>query len=241
MLGLKIAVLFGLYPNLLGFCGSQKSSDKDILSRWLSGERISIQKIKKIIRGFEGAFPYYKLIASSNNIKDPFDAKVICAYWIGNNLLENVSIIDLRKMIAKEFSKRGLLGKYAAEKKAKAIPYASIPHHSFHVLVIGSVTGRVELKGKLLDLCRISWGEVLNDTKREKNAIIECRPLQKKNRKYIIGKAKQKTVFLDKNFIPNVKVGDIVAVHWNHVVKVIGRKDASLLKKYTQSTINSLE
>ena len=41
-------------------------------------------------RGFEGAYPYLELIASENGIADPLDARVVEAYWLGNDLLEHV-------------------------------------------------------------------------------------------------------------------------------------------------------
>jgi len=230
MSGLKLAVLFGLYPNRLGFCGPREASDKDILSRWLAGERISEEIIRNILRGFEGAFPYYKLIAKSNNIKDPFNEKVVSAYWIGNNFLENVSIIDLRETITKEFSKKGLLSKSVAEEKAKLIPATSIPHHSFHVLVIGSVTGRVTLKGKLLDLCRIRCGKVLHYINGSREVTV-C---------YNIGDLAQHVVSLDSNLVGSVNKGDFVAIHWGNVVKVLNSIDVALLKKYTKVTRNSL-
>lgn len=240
MSGLKLAVLFGLYPNQLGFCGSQKSSDKNIIHDWLRGKRIPEEKIKKILQGFEGAFPYYKLIAESNSIKDPFDERVVSAYWIGNNLLEKVSIADLRAMIVKEFSKRGLLSEDIAEKKAKIIPRTSIPHHSFHVLVMGSVTGRVVLKGKLLDLCRVSSGMVLKDAGSGKKVIIEYQPLQKKNAKYIFSRLTRQSIFLDKSFVPNVKIGDMVAIHWNHIVQILSERNLFFLRKCTKITMDSL-
>ena len=226
MSGLKLAALYGFYPHQLGFCGPQKKSEKKVLLEYLSGKRISEQKIKKILGAFRGAFSYYKLIAKSNRIEDPFDGMVVKAYWIGNQLLEKVPIDSLKEMIIKEFAKR------------KKIHPVSKAHHSFHVLVIGSVTGRIVLEGKLLDVCRISWGKV---KERDKNGIIiEYQPLQKKNKRYFLGEPIDKFVFWDKNFIPKIKIGDWISIHWNHAIQILNKKDLTNLKKYTKITIDSL-
>ena len=244
MFGLKLAALCGFYPHKLGFCGLQKNSTKKTILSYLSGEKIPEQKIRKILETFKGAFSYYKLIAKSNRIKDPFDEKVVKAYWIGNQLLEKVPVDSLKEMIIKEFVGPGFLSKKMAEKKAKEVPFASKAHHSFHVLVMGSVSGRIILEGKLLDLCRIAWGKVIEYKKRGtenlNRIIIEYQPLQKRRKKYFLGEPIHKIVFWEKKFIPEIKIGDKVATHWNHIVQILSTKDLIYLKKYTQITIDSL-
>jgi len=84
MQGIRIAALYGFYPHRLGFCGPQKNSAKKTLLDYLSGEKISEQKIRKVLETFKGSFSYYKLITKSNGIENPFDEKVVKAYWIGN-------------------------------------------------------------------------------------------------------------------------------------------------------------
>ena len=245
MQGIRIAALYGFYPHRLGFCRLQKNSAKKTLLDYLSGEKISEQKIRKVLETFKGSFFYYKLIAKSNGIEDPFEEKVVKAYWIGNQLLERVPIDSLRKMIIKEFSGPGFLLKEIAEKKASGVPLTSKAHHSFHVLVIGSVSGRLVLKGNLLDICRIGWGRVIGyEKKKTENiyrVIIEYQPLQERKKKYYLGKPIHKIVFWDKKFIPEIKIGDRIATHWNYIVQVLGIKDLVNLEKYTQVTVNSLD
>lgn len=245
MQGIRIAALYGFYPHRLGFCGLQENSTKETLLDYLSGEKISEQKIRKILETFKGSFSYYKLIAKSNGIKDPFDEKVVKAYWLGNQLLEKVPIDSLKKMIIKEFTAPGFLSKEIAEKKASRIPLNSRAHHSFHVLVIGSVSGRIVLEGKLLDFCRIGWGKVMRykkgETENTNKVIVEYQSLRKRKRKYFLGKPIHKIVFWDKKFIPKIKTGDIVAIHWNYIIQTLNVKDLVNLKNYTQITIDSLD
>lgn len=231
MSGLKLAALYGFYPHRLGFCGSQEKSAKKILSAYLQGEGVWEQKAREVLKSFEGAFPYYKLIAQANGIKDPFDEKAVRAYWLGNELLEKVPVVSLKKMIAEEFAK-----------PTKKIPQSSKAHHSFHVLVVGSVTGRIKLAGKLLDFCRVSWGRVIKAPKtlgQKSKVLIEHQPLVG-DKNFKLGKPAKKEVFWDRMFVSRLKKNDAVSLHWNHVIQVLGERDMSNLEKYTQNTIDSL-
>ena len=202
MLGLRIAALYGIYPHQLGFCGPEKESK--LLVDYLSGKKISEQKIKGILKQFKGAYPYYERIAENNRIKDVFNEKVVKAYWIGNSLL-------------------------------KKAPKA---HHSFHVFVVGSVTGRIELKGKLLDICRVSWGEVIKKGKNK--VIIRYQPIRKVKGKYLLADFIEKSILWNKEIVPDIEVRDMVSCHWNHLIQTLSTQDIVNLKKYTQLTLDGL-
>ncbi|MBU2564195.1 hypothetical protein KKA23_01285 [Patescibacteria group bacterium] len=202
MLGIKIAILYGLKPHELGFCGPQEEKNKGILSQYINGKNIDKKKIKELLKEFEGAYPYYELIAKSNNIKDPFNKQVIRAYWIGNKLLEKVK---------------------------------SNAHHSFHVLIIGSVTGRIELKGELLDICRVGWGRVKERSPKLK---VEYQSFVGK-KQLKLGELVYKEIEWNKAFLPNLKVGDWVSFHWNQAIEILNKKDIENLKKYTQISLDA--
>jgi len=212
--GLKIAARFGFRPHYLGLCGPEQARQEKLLQKFLQG-KILAAKMKPVFRKFLGAHCYYRLIARSNKIKDLFTEKVVSAYWIGNKLLDNVKTKDLRKMIATEFSGPGLLPKEIVAKKAAMIPEGSKPHHSFHVLVIGSVTGSVDFKNTgLKDLCRVSWGRIKKI--KNKSCIVEYQPLVGE-KKIKLGKPVKKEIIWNKNLIPEIKIGDWVAFHWNFI------------------------
>ncbi len=115
--GLKIAARFGFRPHYLGLCGPKQARQQKLLQKFLQGE-VSTRKMEAVFRKFLGAYSYYKVIARSNKIKNPFDKRVVSAYWIGNELLDKVKTEDLRKMIAREFVGPDLLPKEIALKKA---------------------------------------------------------------------------------------------------------------------------
>ncbi|OGZ17526.1 MAG: hypothetical protein A2Z78_01545 [Candidatus Nealsonbacteria bacterium RBG_13_36_15] len=237
MSGLKIAALYGIKPHTLGFCGPQEKSASRLILSYLSGKKISGKKIRKIFEKFEGAYSYYKLIAKANKIKDPFDERVVMAYWIGNSLLDKVSTRKLREMIIRKFSRPGLLSKKLAKEKAEKIPKGAKPHHSFHVLVIGSVTHRVKLQGKLLDFCRVSWGKITKIDPRKGRIKVKYRPLTI-GKKYRLGKTKEKYITWNKDLLPNLKIGQYISFHWNQAVQILIKKDLANIQKYTKKTLD---
>ena len=244
--GLKLAAIHGYRPHMLGLCGPAEARRQKLLKKFLQGQ-VAPSKMPKVFRQFMGAYAYYRLIAKSNNIGDPFDKRVVEAYWMGNKLLDRVKINDLREMIAKDFVGSGLLSKEVAADKIAQIPTGSKPHHSFHVLIIGSVTGSVDFTGntKLKDICRVGWGMVANGQSLMANRAIqkitvEYQPLVgKKNIQ--LGQPIKKEISWDKLIAPKVKKGDWVSFHWNWLVKVLNAKELNNLKKYTRNTLNTLK
>lgn len=237
MLGIRTAALYGIYPCDLGLCGPQEMELKKVLSRYLSEENVSEQELRSILEKFVGAYPYYKLIAESNEINDFFDDRVVRAYWIGNELLENIPVDSFKKMIL-DFSDLGFLSKESVQEKLKNVSNITKPHHSFHVFSIGSVTGTVELKGRLLDICRVNWGEVID--KKEGKIIVRYQPIEEIDGKYSLMDSIEKDFLWNKAFVPNLEIGDKVSCHWGNVVEVIKEKDINNLRKYTNLTLNSI-
>jgi len=230
--GLKLAALYGLKPHQLGFCGL--GSEQNVLLNYLKKKKnISDKEVKEVLKTFQAAYPYYKLIARSNQINNPFDKRIIRAYWTGNGLLDKVRISDLRKMILEEFSKQGLLPKELAFQKAKLIPKNSKPHHSFHVLYIGAITGSPISR----DICRPCWGKVEELKIKSQKLKVTYQPLVKNK----LGKAVKKEINWDKELVSNIKLGDWISFHWNQVIEVLSEQDKNNLEKYTLITIKSLQ
>lgn len=237
--GLKIAALYGVIPQQRGFCGPLGESTTQKLLDYISGKEIPEGEIKGILERFDAVYPYCKLIAASNSIENPFDEKVVKAYWIGNKLLERVSIEGLRQMIIEQFSRPGLLPREIAEIKAKDVPSGSIPHHSFHVLFFGSITGRVVLWGELLDLCRICWGEIREFDPFRKWIKVKYQPLITE-KEYLLGDPKEKYIDWNKAWIPQPQVGQQVSFHWNQAVQVLTQEDIKNLDRYTKRTLGTI-
>jgi len=253
MSGLKRAILYGLKPHDLGFCGPKEKATKTLLD-FLLKKNIPEKKIKKILREFVGAYAYYRLIADKNGIKDPLDARVIEAYWIGNELLDQVDGLSLKRLVEESFSAPGLLPKAVARVRASRIPRGAVPHHSFHVFIIGSVSGRVTLSGAMLDLCRVGWGKVrrfkISDPsassgqvlrlKNEKEKIVvEYQPLVGE-KKLKLGKPVKKEIVWNRKLLPGLKKGDWVSFHWGQAIEKLGPREIKSLEKYTRKNLEAM-
>ncbi|HLN18798.1 MAG TPA: DUF6390 family protein [Patescibacteria group bacterium] len=235
--GLRIAASFGITPNRLGFCGPQELEEQKILRNYLYLGK-NPAKARKIMSRFEGAYSYYLLIARKNKIKDPFDERVVSAYWIGNELLEKVDASDLKKMVLSRFTKSGLLKKDEAMRRIDLIPKNAKPHHSFHVFILGTVTGKIDLNTiKLKDICRPGWGRIKKVDYKKSEVSVEYQPV---TNLYKLGGIRIKKVDWDKKVIPELKVGEWVAFHWNTIAKRLTKEEVRNIKKYTQITLISL-
>ena len=237
MSGLKIAALYGLKPHQLGLCGSREAARNQTLQKFLK-KQASTQEAKQALEQFRGAYPYYKLIAKANRIKNPFTEKVVKAYWVGNELLDKVKTKDLRNMVARNFAGAGLLDKKTAQRKADKIPEGAKPHHSFHVLFIGSVTGSVNFNStKIKDICRVGIGRI----KSHKNGkIVVATRLLTGKKKIKLGKLVEREIFWDKDILPKLKIGDWISFHWNQAVEILTAKEAANLEQYTKFTLSLL-
>ena len=245
--GLKTAVSYSLPSYQLGFCGPQELKSKNVLGAFAAGQKIEAEKVKEVLKQFEAPYPYFKLIAKSNDLDDPFDEKVVKAMWIGNSLLENVRTQNLRKMVITDFVKPSLLSPSEAKDRAEKIPDGAVPHHSFHVMILGPVSGRVDLKGPLLDLCRIGWGKVTKATpariasqsdaggSNKLQVISKPLILDKKMR---LGEDVKREIGWNKKIVPKVKDGDWISFHWGEACAVLNNREVKDLEYYTQKTIN---
>ena len=150
-------------PNKLRYCGPD--GNRDIFDYCVAQE--SDKGLIELLKGFEGAFPYLKLIAKANKIKDPFDERVVEAYWIGNDLLNNVKTNDFYEQLKNRFSKKidQKMMKWLLPKPAEGAK----PHHSFHVLDVYTKTGliRMGVKSPIMETinnCLILPGKVTHVT-----------------------------------------------------------------------------
>jgi uncharacterized lipoprotein YehR (DUF1307 family) len=231
--GLRLAAAYGLITNRLGFCGPQNKEHKILYAFLVGGKKEN--KAKKILEKFEGAYAYYDLIAKKNRIKDVFNYKVVEAYWIGNKLLDKISAKDIKEMVQKKFISPFLLSKKEAERRIRKIPPRAKPHHSFHVLILGPVAGRIDLNSvKLKDLCRISWGEV---AKIEKDKITVRRQPLKFGKKLTLGKSVARVITRDKKIVPSLKRGDWLSIHWNSAVEKLNNEKLENIRKYTAQVL----
>jgi hypothetical protein len=209
--GALLAARFSFMPNRLGYCGPEENPA--MLGYLVEGR--SDRGLEHILARFAGAFPYYSFIAAANGIADPLHPSVVEAYWIGNALLERVEAADLWRHLEERFHRRfppRLLQMALAQ-----VPEGARPHHNFHVMSMPVRTGHRELQHSLetMDECRVSWGRVVAD--HGDTLLVERRPLRWEGDRIVLGPPAPRSVlrrFDGRPLLPDVSVGDVVAVHW---------------------------
>ena len=229
---LRLAAKYSFMPNRLKYCGP---ADADrILYDFVLGKQNSVL-IKDIMEQFHGLYLYLELIGRKNNL-EPFDRRVIESYWIGNGLIENVGIDNIKNLILKEFTKRGL-PQSSANQLVKKIPVNVVPHHSFHVFHIHSITGKLLPTIGNLDSCRISAGRVKEIL--DGKVTVEYRPLIAEEILQL-GSLTEKEIVYDRGFIKDLKINDFVSIHWNFAVEKLNQERVENLEKYTRRNIDAM-
>lgn len=230
--GLSRCTRYAFGPNRLHYCGPD--ANQEILSYMEAGA--SDAGLEALLKAFRTMYPYLRLIADANGIRDAFDERVVEAYWLGNELLENVERQQLwRHLIEKQEIKKRIGAKSFNQVETK-ISQGAVPHHSFHVLDIWKRTGHLEREHTLesLDSCRISWGTV--KTVAGPKVTVETQPLLAVGGKLTLGEPVEKifTRPLEaETDIEQLKAGDLVSIHWGVLCEVITPAQAATLKRYT--------
>src|SRR3989339_2253793 len=130
--GSLLAARYAFMPNKLRYCGGDSNSE---LFAYTANNQ-SDAGLQAMLKEFETMFPYLRLIAEANKILDPFNYKVVESYWIGNELLENVSMNNFYRYLVDEQKLKKKFKPAILEKVFGKIPVGAKPHHGFHVLNI---------------------------------------------------------------------------------------------------------
>lgn len=219
-------------PNRLHYCGPDANHE----IRSYINEDTSDPGLKQLLREFETMFPYLQHIADSNGIRDPFDERVVEAYWLGNDLLERIDTRAFYRHLIEGQKIRKKIGAKSFGLVAEKIGQGAVPHHSFHVLDIWRRTGHLDREHTLesMDECRVSWGSVLTTDGPTLTVLTE--PLLYIQGKLVLGGPTEKQLVrrLEAEYdIEQIKPGDLVSIHWSVPCEVIDKRQAAMLKRYT--------
>lgn len=229
-------LLFGRYafpPNRFGYCGSD---DHASLFAYITGEEVD-GGLAELARKFEGAYPYLKLIAGANNIRDPFDPRVVEAYWLGNDYLERVAPSAFYDSLKERFAAR--MTNHAFSWLATGLESGSKPHHNFHVFDVYRRAGLVRdghatIALDRMDQCRISWGRVL--LVEEAAVVVQRSPLEVRSGKIALGSPQPVRLLrrIDgRGYAEGLEVGDVVSLHWDWVCE---RLTATKMRRLVANT-----
>ncbi|MDX9892935.1 MAG: DUF6390 family protein [Patescibacteria group bacterium] len=256
--GALLAARYAFMPNRLKYCGPDNNAE---LFGYLANQTADLG-LKEMLQEFQTMFPYLKLIAEANHIADPFNYRVVEAYWIGNELLEKVRIQNFYRYLVdgQQLKKKFKLS--SLEKLFGKIPLGAKPHHSFHVLNVPKRTGYypVEHTLKTINACIITPAKIkrlnlescsaegrVKKIKEQRNILkkimVEARPLVAEGNCLEIGEAREQEVFVESNnqaLVKGFKVGDDVALHWNWVCDLLTPSQAENLLKWNNYNLKLL-
>ena len=222
-------IRYGFMPNRLRYCGG----DENRLLFDHAVEQVVDGGLKGHLQKFTGALPYLQLIARGNGIADPFDPRVVDAYWIGNSLLDHVEVRQLYDSLLERFGKQ-LQGRTRDLVLGKA-PAGARPHHSFHVLDVHSRVGDFGQTLPTMDHCRVSWGRVVEVDGGE--LVVDRVPLVLARGKLVLGDPIRERVVRQiegRGFVEQAAVGDVVSVHWGWACEVLTASQHQRLERYTR-------
>lgn len=229
--GLQLFARYAYPPNERGYCGP---SDSKALLEYRTAGRID-GGLAQLAQAFTGPWPYLKLMAERTGVGDPFHHKVVEAYWVGNELLDQVGTLDFGNTVEAKFRRR--VGKRWAG-LAEAIP-GGIPHHSFHVFVTYPWVGLLTESDRgeplqILDQCRIRWGQVVAINGDQ--ATVRGRPLTWDGHRLALGEPRLEIATLSLGglgFNEPLVPGDWVSLHWSWVCDRLDERQLRFLRDYS--------
>jgi len=234
--GLLLCAKYAVSPNFFGYCGP--NSNKSIIDHLV--EAAVDNELETILSKFETLYPYLNLIAKKNKIIDPFDFKVVEAYWIGNSFLKPVGMVEYESFTKEKLSlDKKIDSKTLGLLKFKIKNLHFYPHHNFHVFNIFRRTG-FDFNWQTLstmDNCRINWGKLIST----KDLTIETRTLIKAGNKLALSQSTVKMIKIDyksKIFIKNLKTGDRISFHWGFLCDKLEERQVKNLQYFTQKAID---
>jgi hypothetical protein len=230
-------VIFARYafpPNELGYCGPDGAG---VLLRHAATGRDS-DVVSSRARGFDGAWPYLKVIAAAAGVPDPLDPRVVEAYWVGNDLLDSVRPDRLLATLAERFV--GQVGGFWQRVTPEMGPLA---HHSFQVFAVypwvAMLASPSPVPLSVLDQCRIRWGTVVAVA--GDHATVRSSPLVWESGALGLGAEREERVrwaLAGEALSAGLGVGDRVSLHWDWVCDRLTSAQVDALAEFSARQVD---
>lgn len=225
-------------PNRLGYCGPEAS--RELFQQATDGGDDGA--LRNLAKDFEGAWPYLELIGRANGIEDPLDARVVEAYWLGNDLLRAVTPALLGESLAARFRPR--LRPDGWRWMATTPEAGAAPVHAFHVFdvfpKVGLMrTGQIDSALQVMDSCRIRWGRVL-----ERDGdwlVVSTVPLVMEAGRLRLGEPRAERVrawWDGASFLETAEPGDAISIHWDWACERLEPARLARLMAWTRHEID---
>lgn len=231
--GLVLCSRYSFAPNSLHYCGPERQND---MLGYVK-ESAADGGLAHILHRFETLYPYLVLIASENHITDPFDPRVVEAYWLGNRLLGSVHMRSLVGHLEDTAQLKKKLSKKKFTSMMDEVVIDGVPQHNFHVFNVYVRTGHLAIPHTLttMDQCRISWGKVKKHIDAH-HCIVSVRPLVYLGHTLQLGLPEKRTVT---SIITSPIVGEWVSVHWGYICDRLTARQRMNLAYYTARALGA--
>lgn len=233
--GAEMFACYAYAPNALGYCGPP-------LGATLRDG--SLAAVRAAATRFSGAWPYLQVLSRMTGIPDPLDYRLVESYWLGGGVgaaLDPHEFVDqLLAIIGPQ------TGRYWSHLGPDLVCEAAA-NHCFHVFAIypwsrllGRNGGRLdEHPMSVLDNCRITWGTVVS---REGDDVeVSRRALGWDGQALALSEPSTRRLDVwaeGYSAVPDVTVGDEVAVHWG---RLCGRLRPDQIQVLADATEHQLE
>ncbi|MCV7104101.1 hypothetical protein H7I01_27980 [Mycobacterium palustre] len=218
-------------PNALGYCGPP-------LGATLRDG--SVDEVRRAAARFSGAWPYLQVLSRLTGIPDPLDHRLVESYWHGGGIGADLDPAEFFGALL------GIIGPRAGRYWSHLTPELAreaAANHCFHVFGVYPWTrflglrkspGMDEHSLAVLDNCRITWATVVSRT--GDGVEVSCRRLVWDGRELALSgpSVRPLEVWADGySAVPDVAVGDDVAVHWGRLCGRLTRGQVGALAEST--------
>jgi hypothetical protein len=229
---LQLGSRFSVKPNSLGYCG-RESAITITENCVING---ICEKVEEEFCNFIALNPYLETLSQITGLSK-FSYPVIEAYWLGNDELKKSGKKDY-EILLKNFVKQGIPDFFVKELEIKK-PKIFIPFHLFQVLHVGvgKVSRSVPFNLESINNCMIRWGKIhkiIGDT-----ALIKLNSLKIENNQYKLTSIEENFP-INWDFTQQLKKGNVIAVHWKMIVKILSKTEEQNLSFWTRKTLRFL-
>jgi Family of unknown function (DUF6390) len=232
--GAEMFARYAYAPNALGYCGPP-------LGATLRDG--SVDEVRSAAARFSGAWPYLQVLSRLTGIADPLDHRLVESYWHGGGVGADLDAQDFFDALLTIIGPQA--GRYWTHLTAD-LAHEAAANHCFHVFGVYPWTRFLGLRGgsmdehplSVLDNCRITWGTVISRDRDDVEVL--CQNLVWDGRALTLSEpaARPLDVWADGySAVPDVAVGDEVAVHWG---RLCGRLSPEQVRALADSTDRQL-
>jgi Family of unknown function (DUF6390) len=229
--GVEMFARYAYAPNALGFCGPP-------LGATLRDG--SVAEVRRAATRFSGAWPYLRVLSKLTGIADPLDHRLVESYWLGGGVGADLGAGEFFDALLAIIGPQA--GRYWSHLTPELAREAAA-NHCFHVLGVYPWTrflarGMDEHPLGVLDNCRITWGTVVSRAGDDVEVMCQGLAWDGQSLSLASAGARRLDVWADGySAVPDVAVGDEVAVHWG---RLCGRLQPHQVRALADSTDRQL-